>query len=96
MLDIPIINDMIHEGDEFFALTIVGSSLPSRISRGNLNMATVTIVDTTGEWHSYYCQFKNLLTNSSYNICMFAYFITELLLVTRAHNCAVLPTMVVA
>ena len=48
MLDIPIINDMIHEGDEFFILTIVGS-LPSRVSRGSPRVANVTIVDTTGE-----------------------------------------------
>ena len=47
--DIPIINDIIHEGNESFTLTIVRSSLPSRVSHGSLNMATVTIVDTTGE-----------------------------------------------
>ena len=45
--DIPIINDMIHEGDESFTLTIVSSSLPNRVSGGRLT--TVTIVDTTGE-----------------------------------------------
>ena len=47
--DIPIINDVIHEGDEFFTLTIVNSSLPSRVSHGDPHMTTVTIVDTTGE-----------------------------------------------
>ena len=47
--DIPIINDMIHEGDESFTLTIVNSSLPSRVSRGDPHMTNVTIVDTTGE-----------------------------------------------
>ena len=49
MLDIPIINDIIHEGNESFTLTIIKSSLPSRVSRGGPSMATVTIVDTTGE-----------------------------------------------
>ena len=47
--DIPIINDMIHEGDESFTLTIV-NPLSSRVSSGSRNMATVTIVDTTGEY----------------------------------------------
>ena len=50
MLDIPIINDIIHEGNESFTLTIVGgSSLPSRVSRGSPRVANVTIVDTTSE-----------------------------------------------
>ena len=47
--DIPIINDMIHEGDESFTLSIVSSSLPSRVSSRSPSMTTVTIVDTTGE-----------------------------------------------
>ena len=47
--DIPIINDMIHEGDESFTLSIMKNSLPSRVRRGSLRTATVTIVDTTGE-----------------------------------------------
>ena len=47
--DIPIINDMIHEGDESFTLSIVSSSLPSRVSSRSPSMTTVTIEDTTGE-----------------------------------------------
>ena len=47
--DIPIINDIIHEGNESFTLTIVRYFLPSRVSRGSPHMSTVTIVDTTGE-----------------------------------------------
>ena len=47
--DIPIFNDIIHEGNESFTLTIMRSSLPSRVSHGSLGIATVTIVDTTGE-----------------------------------------------
>ena len=43
------INDTIHEGSESFILTIVKNSLPSRVSHGSPGMATVTIVDTTGE-----------------------------------------------
>ena len=59
MLDIPISNDMIHEGDESFTLIIVRSSLPIRVSRGSPSMSTVTIVDTTSKdiyscrWNSY-------------------------------------------
>ena len=48
-LDIPIINDIIHEGDESFTLTIVRDSLPNRISHGSPSKTTVTIVDTTGK-----------------------------------------------
>ena len=47
--DVPIINDIIHEGNESFTLTIVNSSLPHRVSRGDSHITTVTIVDTTGE-----------------------------------------------
>ena len=53
--DIPIINDIIHEGNESFTLTIMRSSLPSRVSRGRPNMATVTIVDTTGKLIAVMC-----------------------------------------
>ena len=49
MLYIPIINDIIHERDESFTLTIVSSSLPSRVSCGSPNVTTVTIVDTASE-----------------------------------------------
>ena len=54
--DIPIINDIIHEGNKSFTLTIVSSSLPSRVSRGSLNMVSVTIVDTIGELMLVYCK----------------------------------------
>ena len=54
-LDIQIINDTIHEGSESFTLTIMKTSLPSRVSRGSPSMATVTIVDTTGEFITVIC-----------------------------------------
>ena len=57
--DIPIINDMIHEGDESFTLSIVSSSLPSRVSSRSPSMTTVTIEDTTGEL-SIIVMIKNL------------------------------------
>ena len=47
--NVTIINDDIHEGNESFTFTIMRNSLPSRVSRGRPIMATVTIVDTTGE-----------------------------------------------
>ena len=53
--NIPIINDTIHEGSESLALTIVRSSLPSRVSRGSTSTATVTIVDTTSELMAVIC-----------------------------------------
>ena len=54
-LDIQIVNDTIHEGSESFILTIMKTSLPSRVSRGSPRMATVTIVDTTGELVTVIC-----------------------------------------
>ena len=43
--DVPINNDNILEDDEDFTLTIIGSSLPSEVTRGDPFRATVTIVD---------------------------------------------------
>ena len=47
---IPIINDIIHEGNESFTLDVVKNLLPSRVSCGNHCVAAVTIVDTSGEY----------------------------------------------
>ena len=47
--NIQIANDAVHEGNESFALTVRSTSLPSGVNRGSPGMATVTIVDTTGE-----------------------------------------------
>ena len=49
ILSISIVNDTVHEGNESFALLIMNNQLPNRVSRGSPSMATVTIVDTTGE-----------------------------------------------
>ena len=49
MFNISIIVDIIHEGSESFALTIIRNSLPNEVSRGKPGMATVAIIDTTGE-----------------------------------------------
>ena len=46
---ISIIYDIIHEGNEFFTLTIMNSPLPYRVNRGSPGNTTVTVVDTTGE-----------------------------------------------
>ena len=43
--DIAIFNDPIREGNEDFMLSINSSSLPTGVSPGNLDIATVTIVD---------------------------------------------------
>ena len=48
MLDIQIIRDLVHEGNEFFTLIIMKSTLPNRVSRGSPGMTTVSIIDTTG------------------------------------------------
>ena len=47
--DVTINDDNILEGNEIFNLTIMASSLPSRINIGNLTRATVTIVDDDGK-----------------------------------------------
>ena len=46
---VPIVNDNILEDDETFTLAIDTGSLPSRVSRGNLGQATVTIVNVIGK-----------------------------------------------
>ena len=47
--DVLIYNDNILEENEKFSLTIVRSSLPDGVTRGDPGTATVTIVDTIGE-----------------------------------------------
>ena len=47
--DVTINDDTILEGNEIFNLTIVASSLPSRIDIGNPAQATVTITDNDGK-----------------------------------------------
>ena len=48
--DVMINDDNILEGNENFNLTIMASSLPSRVSIGNPAQATVTIVDNDGNY----------------------------------------------
>ena len=48
-LNISVIKDAIHEGNESFTLTIMNNSLPYRVIRGSPGNTTVTVVDTTGE-----------------------------------------------
>ena len=43
--NVSIIDDMIFEGNENFMLTIDPSSLPTDVTVGNPDQATVTIVD---------------------------------------------------
>ena len=47
--NIPITNDMIREGNENFTLTINGTALPDRVTPGDPDEATVTIVDNDGK-----------------------------------------------
>ena len=47
--DIPIINDNIVEGSEFFTLTVTQMSLPNRVICGHPCMATITVADTSGK-----------------------------------------------
>ena len=47
--NVTINDDTILEGNETFNLTIMASSLPSRIDIGNPAQATVTIVDNDGK-----------------------------------------------
>ena len=48
--NISIFNDSILEGNEDFDITIIPSSLPNDVSRGNPRTATVTIVDDDGKY----------------------------------------------
>ena len=43
--DIPIIDDNVLEGDEFFNIVIIQGTLPDGVTRGVPGRATVTIVD---------------------------------------------------
>ena len=43
--NVPIIDDNILEGNEYFILTIDETSLPTDVTRGTPGEATVTIVD---------------------------------------------------
>ena len=48
--DIPINDDDILEGDEDFMLTINPSSVPTGVTVGNPDQATVTIMDDDGKF----------------------------------------------
>ena len=47
--DVPINDDDIIEGNEDFDLTIIRTSLPDGVTRGDPASATVTIVDNEGK-----------------------------------------------
>ena len=49
VFNVPLNNDDYYEGNENFVVTINSSSLPSRVTPGNPNQATVTIVDNDGK-----------------------------------------------
>ena len=48
--NVTIVNDTIHEGSEYFKLAVVNNSLPNRVNCGDRCVASVTIVDTSGEY----------------------------------------------
>ena len=54
MVNIPVTDDNIVEGDETFSMSLtVPSSLGPGITTGTITSATVTIIDTTGKhYHS--------------------------------------------
>ena len=47
--NVSLIDDIIYEGNEDFTLTIDPSSLPTGVTVGNPDQATVTIVDNDGK-----------------------------------------------
>ena len=49
MLSVSIINDNTLEEDENFGLSIIKSSLPSRVTVDDLDKATVNILDDDGK-----------------------------------------------
>ena len=55
MVNIPVTDDDIVEGDERFSMSLtVSSSLGPGITTGVITSATVTIIDTSSEYHYYY------------------------------------------
>ncbi len=44
-MDIPILEDTVHQGDETFTVAIDTANLPAGVTAGSINAATVTIVD---------------------------------------------------
>ena len=45
LLDIPVCNDEVFEPDESFSILLVSNSSPGNVMGGNLNQATIIIVD---------------------------------------------------
>ena len=45
LLDISVCDDEVFEPEESFSISIVSNSLPDNVMDGNLNQATITIVD---------------------------------------------------
>ena len=45
LLDIPVCNDGVFEPDESFSISVVSNSSPDNVMGGNLNQATIVIVD---------------------------------------------------
>ena len=64
-INISIINDNIHEGNEYFTLTIVTISIPSRVRCGYSCMTAVTIADTSGKFPDNKLCFTGLYKNVS-------------------------------
>ena len=55
MMNIPVTDDNIVEGDETFSMSVtVPSSLGPGITTGTITNATITIIDTSSEYHYYY------------------------------------------
>ena len=45
LLDIPVCDDEVFEPEESFSISVVSNSLPDNVMDGNLNQATIVIVD---------------------------------------------------
>ena len=54
MVNIPVKDDNIVEGDEIFGISLtVPSSLGPKITTGTITSATITIIDTTSKHYHY-------------------------------------------
>lgn len=51
--DVSVINDDILENNETFDLIIMSRSLPDKVTRGNLKMSTITIIDNDSKLYLY-------------------------------------------
>ena len=78
MVNIPLINDDVVEGDEIFSMSLtVPSSLGPGITTGSNTSAILTIIDTTGK--QYHCTDSSISILVDFSILSLMYVLLECL-----------------